>query len=690
MNLISRVVVVLAFFEILTVTDALIWPCETNTDCTATTSFCSTETSTCECDSFDTVITSDLTTCLKTSLFGDQCEDSVQCNLMPSGAKCKSGVCDCADGYTYAGGRCRLLNGLDSSCETSSDCIFGYDRVSVTCQDNVCKCADGYYQRSGNICRLKSMKIGDACVVHTDCENIGPNVQCNSLRCVEVSESPKAASNEPETTTADTTTPTNTHTKSDIGNEKSPNFVYTSQLSKSTSTSETSKDTLALVNGRSDLTDDLDNEEEERSSGGGAGGKNKSREIAVQTSIDSFELKPLKRLVKNVGTATISSSGSRRNFSRYRQLRNAFRFDDDGKSFSTLSNTDDDLDDKRYGSSCTENGKICAGLPHSICSHNTCVCRSGYYPYNNKCYAELGEIAESAKECQHAFDILSNKCVCQNNFFYEKNLRSCRKPIQYHLSCTSDSQCSPFGAAYCSTGIPRRCTCEEYAEYDELRQLCMYKEGLGEFCDTNKPCNSIPNAFCSNNYCACRANYMEKNKACVPGIGANCEADIECGIENSICDITSDETNRACQCKKGYVHFKDECLKEAEELDDECVETAQCKPLLGTCIDKKCACTHEQHVKLGRCEEKKVINDACTRSTQCFDEKEPENIECRNSVCQCKFGYQANKEKKTCIRVVSSNKNSSGRPSALKIITFLLIGAAFLITSAAIKQAYYD
>ncbi|XP_067618257.1 uncharacterized protein [Eurosta solidaginis] len=602
MNLISRVVVVLAFFEILTaVTDALIWPCETNTDCTATTSFCSTETSTCECDSFDTVITSDLTTCLKTSLFGDQCEDSVQCNLMPSGAKCKSGVCDCADGYTYAGGRCRLLNGLDSSCETSSDCIFGYDRVSVTCQDNVCKCADGYYQRSGNICRLKSMKIGDACVVHTDCENIGPNVQCNSLRCVEVSESPKAASNEPETTTADTTTPTNTHTKSDIGNEKSPNFVYTSQLSKSTSTSETSKDTLALVNGRSDLTDDLDNEEEERSSGGGAGGKNKSREIAVQTSIDSFELKPLKRLVKNVGTATISSSGSRRNFSRYRQLRNAFRFDDDGKSFSTLSNTDDDLDDKRYGSSCTENGKICAGLPHSICSHNTCVCRSGYYPYNNKCYAELGEIAESAKECQHAFDILSNKCVCQNNFFYEKNLRSCRKRI-----------------------------------------------------------------------------------------GANCEADIECGIENSICDITSDETNRACQCKKGYVHFKDECLKEAEELDDECVETAQCKPLLGTCIDKKCACTHEQHVKLGRCEEKKVINDACTRSTQCFDEKEPENIECRNSVCQCKFGYQANKEKKTCIRVVSSNKNSSGRPSALKIITFLLIGAAFLITSAAIKQAYYD
>lgn len=33
--------------------------------------------------------------------------------------------------------------------------------------------------------------------------------------------------------------------------------------------------------------------------------------------------------------------------------------------------------------------------------------------------------------------------------------------------------------------------------------------------------------------------------------------------------------------------------------------------------------------------------------------------------------------------------DSSGRPSALKIITFVLIGSAFLITSAAIRQAYY-
>lgn len=52
-----------------------------------------------------------------------------------------------------------------------------------------------------------------------------------------------------------------------------------------------------------------------------------------------------------------------------------------------------------------------------------------------------------------------------------------------------------------------------------------------------------------------------------------------------------------------------------------------------------------------------VLGDTCARSTECFVEKEPENVQCRNSVCQCKFGYQADEEQKTCIRVVSSTKS---------------------------------
>lgn len=155
---------------------AVFWPCESEADCTADGSSCDLASGQCECSTFDAVLAENFTQCLATALVGDRCDDSVQCNLMPTGASCKAGVCDCADGQSYLRGKCRQLNGLGESCDTVSpypqlfpqpnatqslfqdlDCYFGYDRSSVSCQQNVCGCANGYYNRYGNICRRKSM-----------------------------------------------------------------------------------------------------------------------------------------------------------------------------------------------------------------------------------------------------------------------------------------------------------------------------------------------------------------------------------------------------------------------------------------------------------------------------------------------------------------------------------------------------
>jgi len=44
----------------------------------------------------------------------------------------------------------------------------------------------------------------------------------------------------------------------------------------------------------------------------------------------------------------------------------------------------------------------------------------------------------------------------------------------------------------------------------------------------------------------------------------------------------------------------------AEELEDECVEDEQCKPLLASCNSEgKCGCNDEQHAKNGVCETKR-------------------------------------------------------------------------------------
>ncbi|EDV93259.1 uncharacterized protein LOC6563417 [Drosophila grimshawi] len=691
---------------------AVYWPCESDVDCTADGSSCDPDTSLCQCSSFDSVFSENFSQCLTNSLFGDACQESVQCNLMPTGASCKAGVCDCDVGQTYLRGKCRPVNGLNEPCETDFDCYFGYDRASVRCQENVCGCANGYYNRYGNICRRKSMERDDACVVDADCDALDATAACVDLKCTIVDEITTTTTDDIETTPDDNSTETTTvdqeTTKDDPNTETTEPETPTTTILPSSSSKHgrklfakafvhatpTHKDvaaqaTLSLTNGDSELLKSI---------------PRRSREIAVQTSIESYELKDLGRSFRNVATATTTTSTSSRrtsnNTQNYRPRFPAiFRYDnEDIKTYSTLgsSRDDDDLDEKKYGSSCMDMGKQCPGLPHSICTNKICLCKQGYYPRNSKCFAELGEIAESSDECEYEFEQLSKTCICQKNYFYERDLRNCRKPIQYHLSCTSNSQCSPFGASYCRPQIPRRCTCEEYAQYNEISQLCEYKDGLGAECESNDGC-LVDHSICSNRFCVCRDNYFENNEECVAGIGAECSEDEECAAENTVCLERSNsnsgrdsEQTRSCQCRRGYVHFKDECHKEAEELEDECVEDEQCKPLLATCnAEGKCSCTDEQHEKNGICEVKRTLGEPCTKATECFVEKDPENVECRNSVCQCKFGYQASTEHRQCIRVMPNKKNSSGRPSALKIITFVLIGSAFLITSAAIKQAYY-
>ncbi|XP_060648719.1 mucin-13 [Drosophila nasuta] len=736
---------------------AVIWPCESDADCTADGSSCGTETSQCECSSFDTVFSENYTQCLTSSQIGDACQDSVQCNLMPTGASCKTGVCDCADGQTYLLGKCRPLNGLNEPCETDLDCFFGYDRASVSCQESVCACANGYYHRYGNICRRKSMEKNDACVVDADCDALGASATCVGLVCTVADESSTSttvsttagtstgttADTTPgitATTTAGSTLETTTGTTPATTAGTTPETTAGSTLettadtTPSTGTATTPETTADTTQWTTPITDStvfailptssalarkqfakafVHSSPKHKDAAAQATlsllhdsdselllTPRRSREIAVQTSIEKYELKELGPSVKNVATATTNTSTSSRRTStntqnNRRRLPAIFRYDnEDIKTYSTLgsSRDDDDADDKKYGSSCTDNGKSCTGLPHSICTNKICLCRQGYYARNGKCFAELGEIAESSDECEYEFDQLSKTCICQKNYFYERDLRNCRKPIQYHLSCTSNSQCSPFGASYCHPTIPRRCTCEEYAQYNEITQLCEYKDGLGAECESNDGC-LVDHSICSNRFCVCQDNYFAKDEACVAGIGADCSEDDECIADNTACLERSNSTSeqaRSCQCRKGYVHFKDECLKEAEELDDDCVEDEQCKPLLASCnANGKCGCTDEQHEKNGICETKRLLSEPCNKATECFVEKDPENVECRNSVCQCKFGFQASTDQKQCIRVLPNKKNSSGRPSALKIITFVLIGSAFLITSAAIKQAYY-
>lgn len=336
-----------------------------------------------------------------------------------------------------------------------------------------------------------------------------------------------------------------------------------------------------------------------------------------------------------------------------------------------------------------------------------------------------------------------------------------------NTSCTQQSQCSPYGLAYCPAASPKRCTCHPYAEYDEEKQMCVEKQGHEAYCEKDADC-TLANTRCTpQKTCVCQTNYFYVNERCMAASGSPCQTVADCAFDEAECtgdgeseseaeppSEPSSDSPKRCRCKRGYLYQSDsnKCLKEAEQYEDECSVDEQCQPLLGElgqCIEGKCQCNEAvHHYKDGKCNTKigtsgrvdinndgniitsnvpfcsslstTALDERCGKSSECFVEDGQDNVECRNSACQCKFDYSPDVEQQKCIRpsgksrvpssslacfwqlrtvvttefmcaclLVSLFPDSSDRPSALKVITLMLTSAAVLITGSALRDAYY-
>ncbi|XP_053669532.1 cell death abnormality protein 1-like [Anopheles marshallii] len=357
---------------------------------------------------------------------------------------------------------------------------------------------------------------------------------------------------------------------------------------------------------------------------------------------------------------------------------------------------------RKFGDPCVDEGVECPEVPYSVCRMGQCHCTDGYYNKEGRCMAELGEYAHDEQYCEADMTFSNNRCSCRNDQFYDNNMRMCLKPaLGINTSCTQQSQCSPYGAAYCPTASPKRCTCYPYAQYDEGTELCIEKQGHEAYCERDTDC-TLANARCSGEKtCVCKTNYYYIDERCKAGKGAECDTETDCAFEEAVCqsaNASEDESvdpsePKQCNCRKGHLYqpSANRCLKEAEQYGDECSVDEQCQPLLGElgqCMDSKCQCNeNEHHFKDGKCNVKIALDARCSKTSECFVNDEQDNVECRNSACQCKFDYSPDVERQKCAR--PSGKNSSDRPSALKVITLMLTSAAVLITGSALRDAYY-
>ncbi|XP_038123013.1 multiple epidermal growth factor-like domains protein 6 isoform X2 [Culex quinquefasciatus] len=350
-----------------------------------------------------------------------------------------------------------------------------------------------------------------------------------------------------------------------------------------------------------------------------------------------------------------------------------------------------------FGDLCAEEMQECPGMPYSVCKVGQCHCQDGFYYHSvdARCKAELGEFVRSAEDCGGGTFSAQGRCVCRNDQFYNYNMRTCLKGVLgINTPCTASSQCSPYGAAYCPTQTPKRCTCYPYATYDAQQQMCVPKKGYEEYCEKEDHC-TLENTRCTEvNTCVCKPDFVYVNERCKAAKGGPCATADDCGFDKASCEPPTGSNDQAkkCDCKKGYLYHGNSCLKEAEAYEEECSANEQCQPLLGKlgkCMDEKCQCDKKDtHYNDGQCHEKKALDERCTKSSECFVEEGLENVECRNMSCQCKFDTSPDVEQQRCVKP-SSGKNSSGRPSALKVITMMLTSAAVLITGSALRDAYY-
>ncbi|EGK97521.1 AGAP001638-PB [Anopheles gambiae str. PEST] len=575
---------------------------------------------------------------------------------MLTGAKCEAGVCTCDSDYTYVRGRCRKLVDLGQPCSDDIDCFFSHNRESVVCHRGSCECADGFYRRSSNVCRRrvtkKLLKSRVSSMFGLKYKNRSLSIKPSILYLFK-----------PSPTDGEECL---VHQDCDGDNLRCVNQRCTDAAAQ---TAKSLQD-VAIQTSQS--------LEKPHVEGSPAKAPPAPKTRDAETNTDTAAA--TKRMSQMYGTGDLEVWGF-----------GSFFYVPELSTFAV-------------GDPCVEEGVECPEVPYTVCRMGQCHCREGYYHKEGRCMAELGEYVHDGQYCEPGTQFSNRRCTCRNDQFYDNNMRTCLKSaLGINTSCTQQSQCSPYGAAYCPSVSPKRCTCHPYARYDEATELCVAKDGYEAYCERDGDC-ALANARCSTEKtCVCKPSYYYVNERCKAANGGECETAADCAFEEAVCQSPSVQSEdesvepaepKRCSCGKGHYYQAsgNRCLKEAEQYGDECSVDEQCQPLLGElgqCIEGQCQCDeNEHHFKDGKCNMKIALDARCSKTSECFvDGDDQDNVECRNSACQCKFDYSPDVERQKCIR--PSGKNSSDRPSALKVITLLLTSAAVLITGSALRDAYY-
>ncbi|XP_050519078.1 multiple epidermal growth factor-like domains protein 10 [Diabrotica virgifera virgifera] len=298
-------------------------------------------------------------------------------------------------------------------------------------------------------------------------------------------------------------------------------------------------------------------------------------------------------------------------------------------------------------SACDTQNDICANdQKNSYCfgkslngTQGVCICKPGYFFYKKQCVPELGvpdPDLQKDTDCKiRPGKVFDGACYCKDYWFGDRSNRNCIKTtLQQTYSCLTNDWCNAMGPySYCNSS--NLCQCSNPQDFDEENFYCN-APAFDVECLRDYDC--AINQRCVDNNCTCLEHFMTKEgneKKCFPALEGSCDTFNNCFEDVMEC------MGGVCNCISDYIGYGSTCLKIANNWDDNCTVTAQCREFkFSECSSKrqKCACKKKYVLKSDdKCWEEKNHGDPCMTSEQCTVVLD-DSYQCRNNKCLFPIG----------------------------------------------------
>ncbi|XP_013396707.1 uncharacterized protein LOC106163609 isoform X1 [Lingula anatina] len=518
---------------------------------------------------------------------------AVSCITKPNTVCSANRFCECGPGYrdTTGLGHC-VKRKIGDTCILSTDCntVVGYSR----CVEGRCVCSVGYKPGPDNTACVQ-LTVGDACTSTDQCDVVMDHVTCGTGNTCQCNLGYIATSGQSQCR------------KRVVGDSCSTDGDCSTAVTGTTCSTSTRRCTCA---------------------------------IGYRPSTDSTSClaRPLNDPCQSTGecSAILPASSSECKLDTD-GIKRCFCSDSHREFNSTQcrrAKINDICETPRSATMCTD------PIPFSECSASSCVCKAGYMASADlaSCTKRaVGSPCSTNNDCQAAVvDSLCSDgtCSCKQGYKYISAESACRKR-KIRDACSVSADCNTVvSSSKCEHG---RCACSVGYKLEADRTSCLARK-IGDTCILTTDCIAVVNnSRCVQGRCVCSIGYKPDavNTSCLAFVrGASCNVTEDC----STCEVGNADSANDTVCR---TTTNKRCSDQGHCRAGSTL-SFECHPYL-----KVCDCPLGFHsVQEEYCVKRKIGSKTCYREADCREAVQ--HSTCTENGCECIEGYQPSADMTEC------------------------------------------